>query len=79
MRDFYLLMKPECPLCTLAIQHIHGVPLEDPIALHMVDITTDPALFQEYGALVPVLVRDMDDKELKWPFETEKLQEFLEQ
>lgn len=79
MRDFYLLIKDNCPLCTIAIQRIHEVALEEPVALHMVDIASQPELLEEYGNLVPVLVRERDDAELKWPFADDKLRIFLEQ
>lgn len=78
MRDFYLLTKDNCPLCVQAIQLIHHQALEEPIRLHMVDIAQDPELLQEYGVLVPVLVRGQDDQELKWPFQEKQLREFLE-
>ncbi|RTE87220.1 MULTISPECIES: glutaredoxin family protein [Gammaproteobacteria] len=77
MNDFYLLISDNCPLCKLAIQQIHSQELEEPIALHMVDIHSDPELVKEYGALVPVLVREKDDQEMKWPFEPTELKEFL--
>jgi len=78
MRSFYLLTKSHCPLCTQAIQLIHQTPLDEPIELGVVDISTDPDLIEEYATLVPVLVRGRDDVELKWPFNPAQLLEFLE-
>ncbi|WP_194755657.1 glutaredoxin family protein [Aliidiomarina indica] len=79
MPEFYLLTKDNCALCVHAVELIYQQQLPEPIQLHMVDISHDAALLAEYGLLVPVLVRDADDAELKWPFEAEQLQEFLSQ
>lgn len=72
-------MKEQCPLCIQAIQLIHQQPLDEPIHLHMVDIASDPELIREYGLLVPVLIRAVDDAEMKWPFQAGQLKEFLSQ
>lgn len=68
MTDFYLLTKPDCALCMEALKLIHETDLDEPIELHMVDISTQPELLDEYAWLVPVLVRAADDAELRWPF-----------
>ncbi|MCL4409663.1 glutaredoxin family protein [Aliidiomarina haloalkalitolerans] len=78
MRSFYLLTKDNCPLCIQAIQIIHLTELEEPIELGVVDIATDADLLEEYATLVPVLIRGSDEQELKWPFQAEKLKEFLQ-
>ncbi|MFU8783562.1 glutaredoxin family protein [Aliidiomarina sp.] len=77
MPEFYLLMKEHCPLCSEAIKQIYAQQLEQPIQLNVVDIASDAALIKEYATLVPVLVRSVDDAELKWPFSNDKLKEFL--
>lgn len=77
MPEFYLLTKEDCGLCKVAVTQLYQVQLDEPISLHMVDISTDPELVKEYGALIPVLVRGHDDAELKWPFDQEKLKDFL--
>lgn len=74
--DFYLLSKPNCPLCNEALAQLHQLQLEDPIRLHWVDISEQPELYEEYALLVPVLVREADDAELRWPF-GEQLMEFV--
>ncbi|RUO44149.1 thioredoxin family protein [Aliidiomarina taiwanensis] len=79
MRNFYLLTKDNCPLCTMAKQLIQRMALQQPVALHEVDIASQAELLEEYGNLVPVLVREHDDAELKWPFGDDKLRNFLEQ
>ncbi|MGM0630218.1 MAG: glutaredoxin family protein [Pseudomonadota bacterium] len=79
MSAFYLLTKPNCPLCTQAIQLLHSLPLEEPIELGVVDIAEQQELQEEYGWLVPVIIRGKDDAELRWPFDANQLQEFVEQ
>ncbi|RUO77568.1 glutaredoxin family protein [Idiomarina seosinensis] len=77
MATFYFLSKPNCPLCTEALQLLHELPLEEPVDLSMVDISTRSDLQEEYGWLVPVLV-DHQDNELRWPFDQQQLLEFVE-
>lgn len=57
---------------------IHQCELEEPISLHMVDIDENTELQTEYGWLIPVLIRQRDDAELKWPFDKPTLLEFLQ-
>lgn len=76
MSDFYLLTKPNCPLCDRALSELHSLSLEHPIRLHWVDITQQAELENEYALLVPVLVRGIDDAELRWPF-NDDLMEFV--
>lgn len=78
MPEYYLLITDHCPLCTQAIQMIHQQQLEEPVHLSLVDLNDNPDLQNEYANLVPVLIRDSDDQELKWPFEAEQLKRFLE-
>ncbi|RUO25705.1 thioredoxin family protein [Aliidiomarina minuta] len=78
MSDFYLLTRDECHLCTQAMLMIHKAPVEEPIRLHLVDIEKQADLQQEYGLLIPVLIREVDDAELKWPFNEQQLVEFLQ-
>ncbi|WP_417658317.1 glutaredoxin family protein [Pseudidiomarina sp.] len=76
MTDFYLLSKPKCPLCDEALKLLHQAKPENPIRLHVVDITEQLELQDEYAWLVPVLVRARDDAELRWPF-SQPIEEFL--
>lgn len=77
MSAFYLLTKPNCPLCTQAIQLLHS--LEEPVEFGLVDIAEQQELQEEYGWLVPVFIRGKDDAELRWPFDANQLLEFVEQ
>ncbi|MGX5914167.1 glutaredoxin family protein [Aliidiomarina sp. Khilg15.8] len=78
MSEFYLLSKDNCHLCTEALLMVHRSPVDEPVRLHIVDITEQPDLQDEYGLLIPVLIRAHDDAELKWPFAADTLLEFLE-
>lgn len=78
MPEFYLLTRHPCPLCQQALVMIHQCELEEPVSLHMVDIDEQPDLQTEYGWLIPVLIRQRDDAELKWPFNQAALMEFLQ-
>lgn len=78
MPEFYLLTRHPCSLCQQALVMIHQCELEEPISLHLVDIDEQQELFNEYAWLVPVLIRQTDDAELKWPFNQQTLLEFLQ-
>lgn len=75
---YYLLTKSNCPLCTQALQLMYQLDIDEPIDIKVVDIAADEALQQEYGWLVPVL-KDEQDNELRWPFDTLQLLEFIKQ
>ena len=49
MSAFYLLTKPNCPLCTQAIQLLHSLDLEEPVELGVVDIAEQQELQEEFG------------------------------
>jgi len=76
MREFFLLTRDDCPLCTEAFALINEISAQA-IRLHLVDIEQQPDLLEEYGWLIPVLIRAQDDQELKWPFTPSQVQEFL--
>lgn len=76
MSEFYLLTKPNCSLCDIALQRLQQAQPTTAIQLHLVDISQQPELAEEYGWPIPVLIRAHDDAELRWPF-PESLEEFL--
>jgi glutaredoxin len=47
--------KPQCPLCDEAKEVLDRVRRRVPFELREVDITSDPALFQEYQYDIPVV------------------------
>lgn len=79
MSEFYLLTAARCDLCTEALQLLHSLDLEEPIRLHVVDIDQQPDLQQEYAWLIPVLIHADNDQELRWPFNAQQAQQFIEE
>lgn len=58
MRQLTLYSKPGCHLCDVMKAVIDAVGARVPLALEVVDITTDPALLERYGVEIPVLLID---------------------
>ena len=56
MRKLTLYSKPGCHLCDEMKAVIDAVATRVPLALDVVDITTDPALAVRYGVDIPVLL-----------------------
>lgn len=79
MSEFYLLTTERCELCTQALQILHELPLDEPIRLHVVALEQQPELLDEYRWLVPVLVNGTTDQELRWPFDAQQAQNFIEE
>lgn len=79
MSQFYLLSKANCPLCTQAEQLLTSIMETDDEPLLVIDIATRDELQEEYGWLVPVVIRTKGDAELRWPFDAHQLLEFIKQ
>ena len=66
-----------CHLCEVAEQmFLEEQALLPGLALEKVDISDNDELFERYGLLIPVLRRD-DGSELRWPFDQQRLRQFL--
>ncbi|MFY2508658.1 glutaredoxin family protein [Vibrio pectenicida] len=63
-----------CHLCELANNLCQQLNIEHMIDI--VDIATDDKLFERYGVTIPVL--SINGSELKWPFDLQQLQMWLE-
>ncbi|AXO87820.1 glutaredoxin family protein [Pseudomonas parafulva] len=77
-------MLPECQLLGTLGCHLCEVaeavlmPLvEHGLLVELVDIADDPALFEQYGLVIPLLRRCDSGAELLWPFEAEQVVAFL--
>jgi glutaredoxin len=57
-RRLTLYSKPGCHLCDDMKHVIDAVSSRVPIALDIVDISTDPGLMERYGLEIPVLLID---------------------
>lgn len=69
-----LYQRDDCHLCDLALGLLAKVRAPE---FDSVFIDGDEALEQRYGIRVPVLRDEGRGVELEWPFDAEKLREFL--
>jgi len=69
-----LYQRDDCHLCDLALGLLAGVRAPE---FDSVFIDGDEVLEQRYGIRVPVLRDEDRGVELEWPFDVEKLAEFL--
>lgn len=76
MNQLILYYQPECHLCDEAEALMQLAGLEG--SYRRVDIESDLELLKRYGIHVPVLQREADGEELFWPFDRQRLDEFLE-
>ncbi|MBI2380006.1 MAG: glutaredoxin family protein [Gammaproteobacteria bacterium] len=63
-----------CHLCELAEMTLPTVP---ELVVERMDIADDEALLERYGLRIPVLARLSDGAELDWPFDAERVNQFL--
>jgi hypothetical protein len=68
---------PQCGLCDDAKALIAQLPESSKPKLEFLNIREDTQLYHLYGARIPVLKRTDNDDELGWPFDLEKLEQFL--
>ena len=71
VRLFYTL---GCHLCELAETTL---PADPELVVERVDIADDETLLERYGVRIPVLARFSDGAELDWPFDAERVNQFL--
>lgn len=58
--------KPECDLCQHALDSLHSLSAEFPHQLTEVSILDEPALFERYKDLIPVVI--IGGLRLAYPF-----------
>lgn len=66
-----------CHLCELAQELFQATLNPDFFLIKEQDIADDDQLIDLYGSRIPVLKRDLNGKELGWPFDQNQLVEFL--
>lgn len=71
-----LYTGPHCELCDRAKELIYPFFNEN-VQLEEVDVTQSLETKKAYGLRIPVLVRDLDDAELAWPFSMDDLAKFF--
>ena len=77
MRRLTLYSKPGCHLCDEMKQVIERVGERIPLALEVIDISTDADLMARYGLEIPVLLID-GRKAAKYRLSAEELQRMCE-
>lgn len=70
----FLYQRDDCPLCDRALAVLAAARAPE---FHSVWIDDDAELEARYGARVPVLRDEDDERELDWPFGDEALASFL--
>lgn len=68
-----LLSTDGCHLCELAKKQLNELRLP----FNVIDIVTDDALVEAYGASIPVLLIQGKEQALFWPFEKEQVIEYV--
>lgn len=68
---------PGCHLCDQAKALYQAILNPEFFDVKEVDIALDDALIDTYGTRIPVIKRELNGKELGWPFDPELLVEFL--
>lgn len=69
---------PQCGLCDLADVELGNTSMFASLAIEKVNIRESTDLYHLYGARIPVLKREDNNKEIGWPFSTADLEEFLQ-
>ncbi|KXJ61746.1 glutaredoxin family protein [Alteromonas sp. KUL42] len=69
---------PQCSLCDLADVELGNTSMFASLEIEKVNIRTSTDLYHLYGARIPVLKREDNNKEIGWPFSTADLEEFLQ-
>lgn len=76
--EFVLYSTDSCHLCELAkaliVEHAHNLPIQ----VIEQDIAFDETLVSLYGNKIPVLKSEQSQQELCWPFDENKLLDWLE-
>jgi hypothetical protein len=66
-----------CHLCEQAHELLLPAIAQGQVTVDAVDILDDPALEERYGVRIPVVRHDASGRELGWPFDSQRLGEFL--
>ena len=70
----YFYTTSGCHLCEQAAVLLNGL---DNIQIKVCDISDSESLVEQYGIRIPVLLRDDTKEELGWPFDKERLEQFI--
>lgn len=70
-----LFMTEHCHLCELAEAQLNSI--QPPLCWQKMEIAYDDALAALYGQSIPVLKRPDNQLELRWPFTTTQILQFI--
>ena len=76
MATAILYGKPECHLCEDAAAILDGLTRDEDLRWRRVDIRDDPALFERYRYLIPV-IEIVGGPTLEWPTTRERVRRAL--
>jgi glutaredoxin len=74
MAKFTLYHTEGCHLCEQALELLNAQLQSEQIILR--DIVEEPELIEKYQFIIPV-VANKNNQELGWPFDEQKLKEFI--
>lgn len=77
MSQFLLMSSVGCHLCDQATEIIVNNMNPQKHQVDEVDIAYDDQLMDRYALLIPVLLEEGSGEELRWPFDTNQLLEFI--
>lgn len=75
---FTLFSTLGCHLCEVAQAVLVRAPCIDEASIGVCDIASEDELVEQYGESIPVLLHNESGLELKWPFDEEALQGFVD-
>ncbi|MGE0623297.1 MAG: glutaredoxin family protein [Pseudomonadales bacterium] len=77
--ELVLYSTDHCTLCDRALELLFSMPELVGRSVRVVDVASDDALTDRYGARLPVLAADggEGDAELDWPFSRERVLDLI--
>lgn len=72
-----LMTTEGCHLCDEAVAVLQQVLVAGEAEVDLVDIVFDSELLERYAVRIPVLVERGSGRELDWPFDAQRLRQFL--
>lgn len=77
MRSFLMYSTDGCHLCDVAEQLLIGCLDSEKHQVDVIDIAYDDQLLEKYGETIPVLLDEISQEALYWPFDQEQLVRFV--
>jgi hypothetical protein len=74
---FVLFGTDGCHLCDIAAQLVVVAAEGIEVTIYQEDIAESDLLVERYGTRIPVILNELTEQELNWPFSAEQAREFL--